>query len=244
MTEGGGTTVTIVLPFYNEGNQALEAAEEIASTIPSKDTDIEVITVDDGSTESFGDEMETSEAPLRSVRLPQNRGKGAALRAGFDHARGQYVLFTDADLPYGTEGLERCLDILRSTSVDAAVGDRTMPRSSKVDAPPLHRRAFSKLLFSLNLGLTGRIADTQCGVKGFTQDAIKRVLPALSIDGFAIDVEVLHALLENGFEIRRFPVTLLNSEDSSVRPAIDGPRFALDLLRIHFRSLTGHYDVR
>src|SRR5438552_2184080 len=98
--------VTIVVPVYNEAPRLAANLHVLLGFLTERGLDAEVICVDDGSTDGSRqvlDRLAASEPRLRLLSLSQNRGKGAAVRAGMLEARGQHALFMDADLSTGLE---------------------------------------------------------------------------------------------------------------------------------------------
>src|SRR5207245_9337231 len=126
-----------------------------------------LIVVDDGSVDGTPDllrEAATRFAAMRVVRNDPNRGKGFSVRRGVLEARGEFVLFTDADLSAPIEDADKLLKAIKSSLADAAVGSRALERELVGTHQPWFReyagRAFN-LLVRLFTGLS--IRDTQCG---------------------------------------------------------------------------------
>jgi glycosyltransferase involved in cell wall biosynthesis len=212
---------TIVLPCFNEGSR-------IAASLATLDrwfgSGPEILVVDDGSadeTAARAEEFAAAHSQARVHRLP-HAGKGNAIRSGLALARGDLVLLTDADLAYDRDSIARVLSAL--ASVEMAVGNRRHDRS-RYSVPVnlfgfLYRRHLVGLAFNafvralLQVGLR----DTQCGLKGFRREALQRMLPSLSADGFTIDVEMLLVARALGLRLAEVPVHVTYySAKSSVR---------------------------
>jgi dolichyl-phosphate beta-glucosyltransferase len=202
-----------------------------------------VVVVDDGG----GDFDATTgswsaEGPVRLLVLPENRGKGAAVRAGMLAARGRVRLFTDVDLPYDLELIAAAACFIRDRGYHLAVGDRTLPGSSYALEVGWRRRLASAV-FSRLVGtfLTGGFFDTQCGFKAFRDDVAQALFGLARVDRFAFDVELLYLALLYRTDIKRIPVQLRNNETSAVRLLRDSLAMLLDVGRIRLYAWRGAY---
>ena len=231
--------LTVVVPAYGEGAR-IGASVAVLQDVLGPDT--EVLVVDDGS----GDDTATAAtaAGAAVIRLPANRGKGAAVRAGMLAARGELVVFTDADLSYPPAQVERlCVELKRGADVVVGsrrhVGTRTLVRAGKV-------RELSGRVFNLftRLVLPRSFGDTQCGLKGFRLEAAQEIFAHTRVDGFAFDVEVLWLAWYRGMTIVEVPVELDNAAGSTVRLSKDSMRMLRDLLRIRRWAAAGVYGTR
>jgi dolichyl-phosphate beta-glucosyltransferase len=195
----------------------------------------EVIVVDDGSPDRTG-ELAAEEGrrlglDLRVLRLPENRGKGFAVRTGVLAAGGNWILVTDADLSTPIEEWRK----LAGAGAQVVIGSRAMDESTVKVRQPLYRVAVGRLFNSLvRLLVVPGIADTQCGFKLFAREAAREIFPRLAVDRFAWDVEALGVARKIGYEVAEVPVLWFNSADSRVTLA-GGAQAYLDLLRIALR---------
>ena len=233
----------MVVPAYRE-------AERIGATVASLREALapvaarggaEIVVVDDGSDDGTAEAARAAGAD-EVVELPDNRGKGAAVRAGMRASSGSVVAFTDADLAYPPRQLVGLLDTVEE-GADVATGDRRHPDSVAVTKPPALRWAGSHIVvnalrWALRLG--GHY-DTQCGLKAFRRAAALELLEASVIDRFAFDIELLYLADRWGLTVREVPVEVVNSDTSSVRVVSDGVRLARDMGRIRVRAMLGRY---
>jgi glycosyltransferase involved in cell wall biosynthesis len=120
----GSVNVSIIIPAFNEERTILEVLEKIRLQ-KIKDTTVEVVVVDDGSTDKTAEIVEAN-SHLYSVFIRQqpNQGKGAAVKAGLKAATGEYVLFQDADLEYDPAEYERLLIPVLRFQADIVMGSR------------------------------------------------------------------------------------------------------------------------
>ena len=160
----------------------------------------------------------------RVVVQPENRGKGAAVRAGVAVASGRTIAFTDADLAYAPRQILPMLEAVEA-GWDVVIGNRHDNDSATLVGTSALRSFGSRLVnMATNLMLLGNYRDTQCGCKAFRADVGKAVLGAGLVDGFAFDIEMLHLVERYGFSLKEVPVEVVNSDTTTVRALRDGHR--------------------
>ena len=225
--------VSLVIPAYNEADVITSTISEAEGFLESAFSDPELIIVNDGSTD--GTEKIAREAAGRGftkvIGYEDNRGKGAAVRMGMLEAAGDYVFFTDADRAYGLEPMRRAMDVFSETGADAVIGRRSGSENAYGSYPAL-RRVASKVFSAVTKVAAGMSYDTQCGFKGFTADAAKRVFTKCTTDGFAFDFEVMMVFDRLGLHAEELPVVIVNHRDSKVRVLRDTFRMLRDITRI------------
>ncbi|KAF4828312.1 Dolichyl-phosphate beta-glucosyltransferase [Colletotrichum siamense] len=166
----------------------------------------EIIIVDDGSRDSTVDvclEFAHNNGlhdVLRVIKLERNRGKGGAVTHGFRHARGEYVLFADADGATKFSDLGRliqgCEEVVDGSHRGVAIGSRAHLVGSEavVKRSALRNflmRSFHLVLMILTPPATSRLRDTQCGFKLFTRAALPHIVPYMHTEGWIFDIEML-----------------------------------------------------
>jgi glycosyltransferase involved in cell wall biosynthesis len=225
-----------VIPFYNQRARARATAAEAASFLHERFGDrAELIVVDDGSMPGQAVEAEDLPPGVMLIRQPQNLGKGGAVRSGVARARGEFIVFTDSDLPFSLEPVDTTLAWLRD-SADVVIGDRLHPESeAAIEVGPLRRLSSVVYTWLVNHALGLDYADTQCGYKGYRAAAARALFGSLEVTSFAFDAELLLRAEQAGFRIRRQPVRLLHDRDSSVSLARHAPRILLDVGRLVWR---------
>ena len=210
------------------------------SALASVEGGVELIVVDDGSTDGTPETARAAGAD-RVLIHSTNRGKGAAVRTGVLAATGGAIAFTDADLAYAPEQLEGLLEIVES-GFDVVVGSRkhemtrTLVRAGRLRE--IGGRVINRLTHAV---LLGNYRDTQCGLKAFRAEAARLIFERSRIDGFAFDVEVFVIAERNGLELAEVPVTVVNTTRSTVRVARDAVRLIGDLFRIRRWLRQGAY---
>lgn len=232
-----------MIPSYNQRDRTRRAVAEALEYLHGLENErVELIVVDDGSEPGAGVQASDLPAGAELLALPTNVGKGGALRAGIARTRGEYVIFTDSDLPFSLDSIPITLAWLRDDA-DMVIGDRLLTDSvCELEVTPMRR--LSSMVFTFMVkGLCGLKAfdDTQCGYKGYRGEVARRLFAQLEITSFAFDVEILLRALKAGYRIRRQPLRMINNQDSSVRLSRHAPRMVRDTLLIAARNARGHY---
>ena len=232
--------MSVVVPAFREERRIATTITALRSALDASVGGSEIVVVDDGSGDATADQATGAGADL-VVRLPTNRGKGAAVRAGVLAATGSAIVFTDADLSYPPSQVLRVLARIEN-GWDVVVGSRQHADSETIVASSRLRDLTGRLFNRTTaLVLTRRFADTQCGLKGFHHDAGHRIFEAARVDGFAFDVELLWLAGHFGLAIEEIPVELANAEGSTVRLNVDPVKMVRDLWRIRRWVASGAY---
>ena len=213
--------ISVCIPMYNEGkiieNTAMALDEYMRNKFP--DGDYEIIFSDDGSSDGCGDKVrDLALSNIKVIDGWKNRGKGYAVRQAFLEAKGDVIMFTDADLAYGTEVIGRVYDAMSANrSADVLIGSRNLTKDG-YDAYTLVRKIASKTYIKL-LCLTGgfKLSDSQCGCKAFTYNAVQKIFPRCEVDRFAFDFEAILWANKLGMKIIEMPVRMINYGDAKVR---------------------------
>lgn len=230
----------MVLPCYRAGRLAVESVCRLRADLADFGDELEVIVVDDGGGDVAAADVEAAGARL--IALPHNLGKGAAVRAGMLASRGQTRVFTDVDVPYGTDPIRAAEYHVRVRGFHVAIGDRTLPESLYIEAQsPLRKLSSGLFTFLIGRVVTGGFFDTQCGLKGFRADVAEHLFRAATVDRFAFDVEVVYLALKYKLDVKRVPVRLERNDESSVRVWRDAPRMLYDVVRVIANQYGGRY---
>jgi dolichyl-phosphate beta-glucosyltransferase len=236
---------SIVIPAYNEGQRLRATLEKVLGYVRRQGWDAEVIVVNDGSRDNTAEivrEFAEKDSLLRLVENPGNRGKGYSVRNGMLKARGEVVLFSDADLSSPIEEMPKLLDAL-ARGADIAIGSRWLKVELQTQRQSLHRQLFGRvfnLLLRIILGL--KFKDTQCGFKAFTRRAAQTILPLQRIERWGFDPEILFLARKFGFRVEEVPVLWGHSGGTRINPLVDGARMFQEMLRIRWYDLMGKYD--
>jgi dolichyl-phosphate beta-glucosyltransferase len=232
----GAVDLSVVVPCYNEQARLPESLAGVRPFLEACGGSLELILVDDGSsdrTAALIRQAEQEHPDVRPVLLSPNRGKGRALAEGVKLSRGELVLVSDADFSTPISELSK-LEAAIAGGADIAIGSRAAPGARELDQP-FHRRVMGKAFNRIvQLLLLPGIWDTQCGFKLFRGDVARELFSKLETDRFAFDVEILHRARKAGYQVREMPVRWINSGASTVSPIHDSVVMLRDLLRIRF----------
>ena len=201
--------LTIVVPFFNPGPRFLPSLEHLVAVLRAESTSFEVIAVSDGSTDGSAEALqEMNSDVVRSVVLKRNWGKGEALRVGLSMGKGHYLGFIDADGDIDASIIKPFLALVSAYEPDIILGSKRHPMS-KVEYPPLRRvyswgyQQFIRGLFRLD------VRDTQTGIKLIRRDVLAAVLPYMSEQGFAFDLELFVVSRKLGYrKVFEAPVSI------------------------------------
>ncbi len=214
------TALSIIIPAFNEEFRIGSTMESIAQYLGDR-TDVEVLVVDDGSSDGTSEVAAASTCPnVRVIRTKENTGKGHAVRTGMLAATGAHRLFTDADgsTPI-TElaHLEAALEKMGGSGISfasIAVPGAEVQQTQAGLRPAAGR--FGNWLIR-KIALSG-VHDSQRGFKLFSADVADAVFSRSVVNGWAFDVEVLAVARHLGFGIAEVPVVWAHKDDSRVTP--------------------------
>ncbi len=237
--------VSVVIPVFNGESYLAGNLARLQDLVETTGLDAEIIVVDDGSTDGTPGILDgCAQDRLVVVRLPDNRGKFAALKAGMAVARGACRVFTDADLPYDLEAVPYMVELVSKQGFHIVVGDRTLAESELVADQPLLRRLSTRVFsFSVRMLVTGELFDTQVGFKAFRGDVASELFPLVTDDGFAGDVELLYVALKYNLAIRRIPVRLLRTGPTTVSVAGHSLPMLRTIAGLRRRWASGGYEA-
>lgn len=239
-TPPGAVRASIVLPAYNEATMIAASVTAVSAAMDDAlGGDYEVIVVDDGSSDDTA--VVAGSAGAQVVRLAENRGKGAAVRAGVLAASGRAIVFTDADLAYPAPLLG---DVIAEVEKgwDVVVGSRRHEDTNTLVRTRRIRELGGRVINLLtHVVLLGHFRDTQCGIKGFRSDIGRTIFERTRIDGFAFDVELFLIAEQDRLSLIEIPVSVSYRPGSTVRLVGDTAALLADLLRIRRWAGEGHY---
>lgn len=235
--------LSVVIPAFNEEARIGPSLARIFPYLEGRDGRWEVLVVDDGSSDRTVSTVESFGNPrVRILKNPTNRGKGYSVRRGFLEARGQWVLFTDADLSTPIEELDTLLEAARD-GADVVIGSRAIDRS-RILVHQSRFREWAGIVFNRLVRLVLRlpIQDTQCGFKLFRRSRAVRVFTLQRIPGFGFDPEILYLARKAGLTLKEVPVTWSNDAATRVRFFRDAMTMLANLIEIRWNWLTGRYQ--
>jgi glycosyltransferase involved in cell wall biosynthesis len=234
------TALTLILPCYNEAERLPQTLTAYLAQLSRQPGEVEVLVVDDGSTDqtfAVAQAIAAQDDRVRIIRSQPNHGKGFGVRTGMLQATGELLVFTDADGSYGPGEVARVTAALAEAPV--AIGSRPAGWATGPPARRLASRLFNWAIRAL-LGLP--FGDTQCGLKGFRRHAALEVFGRARLDGFAFDAEVLFLARRLGLAVTEIPVRAQERDGSKVQLAVDALAMLGDVLRVRRWAVNGGYD--
>ena len=197
--EGRELDVSVVLPVYNERGHVLEEIERIRDGFDASRYSYEIIVVDDGSTDGSCEVVLENE-DISVIRFAQNRGTGAARKAGTLAASGRTVVWTDVDMTYPNDEIPALVAELEG--FDQVVGARTSEQGTKravrFTAKWVLRRLASYLVKT-------PIPDLNSGFRAFRRDVGLQFLHLLP-SGFSCVTTLTMTFLANGYSVKHVPI--------------------------------------
>ena len=233
-------SLSIVIPAYNEEMRLPASLQIIQEYLTRGRWEFsEIVVVNDGSRDRTADVARAT--GVRVLENPGNRGKGYSVRHGIEEARGDWILFTDADLSAPIEELDKLWTVAERDGTPVVIGSRAVDRSLVGVHQPLPREAmgrFFNVVMRLITGLPFR--DTQCGFKLFESTAAREIFRRQTLDGFGFDVEVMFLALRLGYPAREVAVKWNDVAGTKVS-LWRGMTAFLDPLKVRWNGLTGRY---
>ena len=236
---------SIVIPAYNESTRVTASLDKILAFIAQNKWDAEVLVVNDGSRDNTADIIRqyAQRSPIvHLIENPGNRGKGYSVRNGMLQARGDILLFSDADLSSPIYEASRLIAELNK-GADVAFGSRWLEADTQTERQPILRQIAGRvynILLRVILGLNYK--DTQCGLKAFKRDAAEKVFTRQKIERWGFDPELLFIAKKFAMRMVEVPVEWAHDDRSKINPVVDGFKMFIEMLKIRWNGITGRYD--
>jgi glycosyltransferase involved in cell wall biosynthesis len=238
-------SISIIIPAYNEEKRLPGSLRQLIAYLERGGWRFaEILVVDDGSTDGTvqaAGQMRAAYPDLRVLRNPGNRGKGYAVRHGMLECRGEWALFTDADLSTPIEELEKLWQAAEREGAQLALGSRALDRRLIGVHQSFFRENVGKL-FNLGMRLATGLPfhDTQCGFKLFETRAAHEIFRRQLLDGFGFDVEVLFIGRRLGYREIEVPVRW-NDVEGTKMTALRGLAAFLEPWQVRWNQIKGRY---
>ena len=207
-------SLSVVIPAYNEAKRIVPTITSIINYLQQNGISGEIIVVDDGSTDATRGAV--TGLVDEYIRLPQNHGKGAAVRKGIFAAHADDILMMDAD---GSAPITELDELYKARGdADIVIGSRHLA-GSVIHVQQSMLRQFISYIANLCFRLILRLpyADTQCGFKLFRREAARQIFSQTLIDRWGFDVEVLKIAQILGYSVREVPIAWHDARGGTLR---------------------------
>ncbi len=249
-------SISLIIPCYNEvSNFQKGVLDKIGNYVRDDERFIEVLIVDDGSTDESRDVITSKylkQFPKFRLVCCSHRGKAPTVISGIQEAKGKYVFFTDADLATPIEEVEKLIEVQKSTGTPLVIGSRGAVRP---DAPITRKiMALGMIMVrTLIVGLPG-IKDTQCGFKLFDRTVALSVIDKLVVFkrktvgrqasvSAIFDLEFLFIANRLRYKIVEVPVFWRHVETRRVSFFKDVYESLTDMARLKWYEMKGRYQI-
>lgn len=258
LEDSASVSLSVIVPAYNEENRLPVMLDECFDYLESRSKNknnftYEVIVVNDGSSDK------TTEVALsyarkygcekcRVLTLVKNRGKGGAVKLGVLSARGDNLLFADADGATKFSDIEKLeremVSSINYNPMSVVIGSR-----AHLEKQAIASRSFFRTIlmygFHFLVWLFGvrTVRDTQCGFKLFTRDAARCIFYALHVERWAFDVELLYIAEKTKMCIKEVAVNWTEVEGSKLVPFWSWLQMGIDLVLIWLKYKTGIWKI-
>ena len=234
--------LSVVVPAFREVERIDETVRALHGHLSTlvDPTDFEIVVVDDGSGDGTAEAAQATGMAI-GLLLPENLGKGGAVRHGMLNANGRSRVFLDADLAYGPDEVIRVMSELEQ-GWDVVVGSRRDSRLVTKTSAGLLRDVGGRLVnLATQVLLLGRYRDTQAGCKGFRGDVAELVFSKTQLNGFSFDIEIFHLVERWRLTLKEIPMSVAETDSSTVNLIGDTLQLLVDIGRIRRWSARGVY---
>jgi len=236
--------LSVVVPAYQEARRIADGLRQIDVYLAERGHAAEIVVVDDGSAddtvEVVREVARTLSCPVWLVVSQHNRGKGHALKLGFAAARGERILFTDADLSTPIACADDVLAPL-DEGYDFVLGSRKMRGARLEVRQPWLRETLGKGFTWIARWLIADVSDLTCGFKAFRGEVGRDLFARVRIDDWSFDAELLLIAGQRGVRLKEVPVAWHDREGTKVRLLRDIASTLAGLVRMRVHLLSGRY---
>lgn len=237
--------LTVIIPAYNEEKNIRSTLEEVSGYLGKRAFIYETIVVDDGSydkTSEYAGKCSVLFNNFKIVKNSPNMGKGYSVKRGVLEARGEFILFMDADNSTSIYELDKFLPFLKE-GFDVVMASRRLKDSMVEEAQPFLRGMMGMVYIILSQVILGlKFSDFNCGFKAYSNRAAKIIFDRQRMNDWSFDTEILFIAVKNHFKIKEVPVRWVHKSTSKVKPVKDGMRSFVSLIKIKINDIRRLYE--
>jgi glycosyltransferase involved in cell wall biosynthesis len=227
--------ISIILPVYNEGNILRDNIKDLKRILSKYLDDYEIIISEDGSTDNTLEIAKSLEDERLFVLDGRARaGKGAAIMKAASQAKGNMIVFMDADLASNPVHVNDVVKHL-AQGTDIVIGSRYL-KESKAERNVVRYVASKGFNFLVRLFLGSQLSDHQCGFKAFRKDAVLPIIGQVKDRGWFWDTEFLVRAQRRKLDITEIPIEWREEPDSKFNLVSDSLKMGLCLIRFTLRG--------
>jgi glycosyltransferase involved in cell wall biosynthesis len=243
-------TLSLVIPVYNEALRLKITFQALEAKLGCPGFKLkEIIFINDGSTDETVKvlrqwrEISPQKQIIKIVSYRVNRGKGYAVKRGFQAATSDYVLMLDVDMSTPLSQLKRMLRAVNRGN-QVIIGTRKNGHSTVVIPQPLYRQILGRgFTLIAQLILNTWVTDFTCGFKLFSKAAYQKIGQMMQIDRWGYDAEVVYLAKKYGFKLAEVPVKWYNDRRTRVKVSLDIAQSLVDLMAIRKNDGVGAYEM-
>lgn len=234
--------VSLVIPVFNEQERIAKTLYSVKDYLSNQNYTSDVMIIDDGSNDLtsevvrvvdiYSEEVKAQDSGVL-VENVKNVGKGYSIAKGLLMAKGDIIVFTDADCSTPIDEMDKLIRKINEGN-DVVIGSRNLSSSNVQNRPPM-RAALSRgfNLIANALGVMS-VSDSQCGFKAYRREVARDVANRQSTYGFCFDVEHIHLANKLGYKVAEVPVSWTHDDGSTLSLLRDSLSMFIDLLKIRW----------
>jgi len=236
--------LSVVIPAFNEKKKIRNTFLRLNRFFSQREYDMEYVFVEDGSSDGTLDiltELENANPGIKVLANKVNMGKGLSIKRGMLEAKGDYMLFMDADM---ATPLQAFCDFEKYLSdYDIIMGSRWLEESNIKIPQPWYRRLMGHIFYIIVKGLfLKNITDTNCGFKCYKRKVARDIFSKQLLRGWGFDVELLYIAQKMSYRIKEVPVVWGHGRDSKVNLFKVPILTLVELARIKYNDWEGRYE--
>ncbi len=226
-------SISIIIPVYNEVG-TIDTLLHRVLAVPLSGWKKDIIVVDDGSTDGTAKKLLIWKKYCTIILQKKNQGKGAALRRGFEKAKGDIILIQDADLEYNPTDYPQLLSPFENSQVNVVYGSRFL--GPHLSTMYIYAQGNKFVTWITDILFNTNITDMETGYKVFRRQVLNRI--SLSANRFDFEPEFTAKALKAGYQIYEVPISYYGRkfEEGKKLTWKDGVTALITLLRCRFFS--------